>query len=314
VQKAGTGPGGTVEKLEIVRPHGRQRVKRFRGLLRLRPGRGHLDSTLDRFIDEVDRTAVLGHGGFPAETVADSSRQRERRFLLAVSQEQAARRRFKMAEPVNQAIAVGVRRQAIDPRDLRVHAQQSSMNPNFTFPVDNPSTERAFRLMSDKDDCRLVATDVQPQVVFDPSGITHARRRHDDAGGDNPVDLHRLGRRTSDAETGELQRGFLRLDQLPRFVIEPVAMLAEDVRHVGRHWAVEEDRDVRDSVGVDQPAHVVHQLLSPLDGKHRDDDVAASSDRVVDDRFQLVLDAATLNVIAVAVGRFHDDVVGVLEV
>ena len=65
---------------------------------------------------------------------------------------------------------------------------------------------------------------------------------------------------------------------------------------------------------LDEPAEVEHQLLGPLDGEDRDDDVArrrAAVSRI--DPGQQVVDPARVLVVPVAVGRFHDDVIGLLE-
>ena len=72
-------------------------------------------------------------------------------------------------------------------------------------------------------------------------------------------------------------------------------------------------RHVGNPPGVQQPAEVVDQLLGPLDGEDRDDDVAARGDRLADHVGQLRRDVAVVLVVAVAVGRFHHDVVGLGE-
>ncbi len=62
--------------------------------------------------------------------------------------------------------------------------------------------------------------------------------------------------------------------------------------------------------GLHEPAEVVEEFLGPLDGEHGNHHVAAVGHRAADHVGQLRFGVFAADVIAVAVGRFHDDEVG----
>ena len=67
------------------------------------------------------------------------------------------------------------------------------------------------------------------------------------------------------------------------------------------------------SLGVQQPVEIIDQLLGPLDGEDGNDQLAAGGDGLGYHFLQLRLDRAVVLVVAVAVGRFHHDVIGLGE-
>ena len=113
---------------------------------------------------------------------------------------------------------------------------------------------------------------------------------------------------------GKPSRRVAGVQALARLRIEAFAVAAEDFGHFGRHRAVEEDRHAGDPPGVQKPAEEVDQFLGPLDGEDGNDRLAAAAERLADHLGQLVLDAAMVLVVAVAVGRFHDEEIGLREI
>ena len=95
--------------------------------------------------------------------------------------------------------------------------------------------------------------------------------------------------------------------------IEPVLEARENLVHLGGHGAVEIDGNAGNAARADQAAEVIDQFLGPLDGKDGNNHFAAGTDRLVDRRGKLIFDTAAVDVIAVAVGRFDHQPIGLGE-
>ena len=116
-----------------------------------------------------------------------------------------------------------------------------------------------------------------------------------------------------DLQRRELQQRLAVGDDLLGLGVETFAVVGETLVHVGRHGAIEKHGHFGNLLGIQQPIQVIDQLLGPLDGEDGNDHLAAAGDRLGNHLLQLRLDRAVIFVIAVAVGRFHHDVIGLGE-
>ena len=102
-------------------------------------------------------------------------------------------------------------------------------------------------------------------------------------------------------------------EDLQGLLIEIAEVLEEDARRIDGQRAIDDDRDVRVEAPLAvQPVEVVEKRLRAADSKRRDDEVAATVHRLIDD-----LDERRLLVVelvqAVAVRRLRDDEVGAVD-
>ena len=89
-------------------------------------------------------------------------------------------------------------------------------------------------------------------------------------------------------------------------------VLAVHLARVDGHGAVEEDGDVLQTTPCFQTMEMKQQGLRPADGERGDHDRAATPNRLADDLAQCLLGIAPV-VAAIAIGRFHKEVVGLLH-
>ena len=106
------------------------------------------------------------------------------------------------------------------------------------------------------------------------------------------------------------------LDKIERLLVKiAVQVAAEHSRRRLGKGRVDVHGEVRrrlDELLILDLADEVQKLLRAAHGERRDDDVAALAERLVDDLRQFVGVAPDLGVVAVAVGRLHHNVVGLL--
>ena len=103
-----------------------------------------------------------------------------RRFFITVSQEEPLWRLLKMAQPMEQRGSISVARKTKDLRNVCLHFMVLTVNPNFAMTIEDATTERPVSLVTHEQNGRFRATDVSSQMVLDPSGGAHSRRRHND--------------------------------------------------------------------------------------------------------------------------------------
>jgi len=95
-----------------------------------------------------------------------------------------------------------------------------------------------------------------------------------------------------------------------RFGVEQFRVAVVDTHHLGCHRAVEEDPPRRKLPGIEVRGAPVQQFLAASNRERGDDHVAAVGLRLREDRAELGHRCLALLVVAVAVGRFHQDQVG----
>ena len=86
-------------------------------------------------------------------------------------------------------------------------------------------------------------------------------------------------------------------------------MATEYLSHIDGHGTVKVNGDIRNAVLVNQLTNEEHQLLSTFNRKGWDDNPATCLNRRIDHLLQLFKDIATLLVVPLPIGRFHDDIV-----
>ena len=157
------------------------------------------------------------------------------------------------------------------------------------------------------------------EVVLDPPRVAHAGGADDDLGIVVLQDhLGLLGRdRELESREGD------GIDAVPEqgqglLIIAGLLIGQEDLRRVDRQGAVDIDREVfvlRDQVVLLDLAQVIQDDLGPAHREGRDHHVAAPGEGIAQDLGQLLHRRRPVALVqAVAVGRFHDDIVRLLRI
>ena len=173
--------------------------------------------------------------------------------------------------------------------------------------------ERHLALIAHEQDHRLWIADEGAQVVQDAAAGEHAVRRHENIRPLRLVDLLGVGCQRRFLLVREVDRGFTAIEQGQRFGVVVVAMLAVDRRRLGGHRRVQVQLDLRDPAGVQQVLERPHDLLCSTDRERRDQKHAALGDDIFDGLLELGQRFFFRLVLAAAVGRLDEDVVGGLD-
>ncbi|OPY91198.1 MAG: hypothetical protein A4E73_02156 [Syntrophaceae bacterium PtaU1.Bin231] len=205
-------------------------------------------------------------------------------------------------------------RKAVDRVDPGLDGDFLIQDPDDLCAVDDLAARRPLRLEPDEDDAGSLAPQVVPEVMLDPSGVGHAARGDDDGGTAEFVDGHGLLRRDGKPQLRQRQRIFACRQKLPRFLVEIFPMIAEDLRGLGRKRAVDENGHVRrETALLRQEIQGIDELLGPLHGKGGDDDLLTASVAEGNGFGQFVQALRFILVIAVSVGGFQEEDVGLLH-
>src|SRR5205814_138540 len=103
------------------------------------------------------------------------------------------------------------------------------------------------------------------------------------------------------------------LDDRGHVIVEEFTMLRVNLRGFNRHRAVEEDRKGRNLFSPEHQRENAGEQLRPSDGEGGNDDLAAGLRGSLDDFHELIDRFAKRAVVAVAIGGFQEDKIGVGE-
>ena len=144
-------------------------------------------------------------------------------------------------------------------------------------------------------------------MMEDPAPGEHPGRRDEDerprAADDRLRRLDAGGARLSGVD----ERGVARLEEGERLGVVALRVAEVDVVRLAGHGRVDEQWQVRNLALPDQVVQEPDEVLGPTDGEGRDEEHAAVARHVGDDRDQLAHGLVRIGVLAVAIGRLHDD-------
>ena len=160
---------------------------------------------------------------------------------------------------------------------------------------------------------RVAAPQVVAQVVLDPPAVGHARTRDDDGAVLDLVDRHGLLGRLGHVQVGQAERiGRLR-PHTAGILIEQAMMPSIDGHHLGRHRAVQEHSPARQLPRLPVPGEPVQQFLGAAHRERGNQHVAPVAPGMLEDLAQLADGVRAVAMVAVAVGGFHQQQVGLLH-
>lgn len=194
-----------------------------------------------------------------------------------MSDEHALRRRPQAAEPVEQALLVGVRRKVVKLCNLGPDRDVFAVDLHLGRAGGDRRPARAAGLKSGEEDRVLRIRREGPEVVQHAPARRHAARRDDHHRAATKVQRFRFDRRAHDL--GGLARAGTFLDR--QSMLWAVAVV--ELGHVHRHRAVQEHRHIGDRIRFPQPVDRIQQRLRAADGKGRDHDDAAAVAGAPDD-------------------------------
>jgi len=198
--------------------------------------------------------------------------------------EEYGRPLLEVAIPVDELLLIRVRRESADGMNFRVDANLLVPQAHVLRAVDEPPSDRPFRLVTDDHDVAFRPPHVVLQVMQDPAAVTHAAAGDDDRAGLDLVQTHRILRRGSRLEIRQ-HRPVLAFPEELRLVEMPVDRI--DAGRLDPHRAIEKHAPTIEApVGV-VLGHEVQEILRAADGESRDQHVAAALRGLEEDRLQL---------------------------
>ena len=150
-----------------------------------------------------------------------------------------------------------------------------------------------------------------PQVVQDASAIGHAAAGDDDRTALDAVDRHRFPGRDRGVQVRQAERIRRAAPDVPCLGVEQFVVAVVHLQHPVRHRAVEEHPPARHLPFVPEAREPVQQLLRTPDRERRDQHVAAVVPCPFEDAAEFGNRFRAIPVVAVAVGRFHQDEIGI---
>ena len=252
-------------------------------------GLGHLMAFQDHLFH------VAGHQGGHTELFPDQAGKDGLGLFFSVDQDHVGLVVDQGLQPGEQLVLSGVGGEAVDGvdagRDLHILAEHG--------------------LVPHEDDARPGPPDVVLEVMAHAARVAHAAGRDDD--GRALVFVDALGFRGIQgiAQVGQLEGVVALMEHLLRVLVEELAVAAEDLGGPDGQGAVHEDGHVRGQLALAlEDVQAVEDLLRAFHGKGGDDDLFALAVAVGDGVGQLLVADVLVFVVAVAVGGFHEDVIG----
>ena len=225
--------------------------------------------------------------------------------------------RGEVLYPVHQMVVVGVGGKSLEIHDLGPHGDFLAEQLHAGCAVQQVPPQRAWGLEAHEHHGAVAPPQVVLQVMADTPRVAHTAGGDDDLGG--LVDVQQLGlvHRLRQVQARKIEHVGAVLHQCQRVLVQIAPQVAaKDGGGLLGQRTVHIHREVLDgrhqSLILDLPDEV-QQLLGAAHGKGGDHHIAALGQRLVDDLRQLVGVAPHLRVVAVAVGGFHQHVVGAVE-
>lgn len=173
--------------------------------------------------------------------------------------------------------------------------------------------ERAFRAVTDEEDGVIRISDIVTQVVEDATGFAHAGCGDDNGRAFDIVEG--LGA-FDGADEGEVleAEGVLAVEEsLVDFLVKGIRVESVDFRGADRERAIDVDRDAREFLGNEKLVQHMEELLGALHCEGGDDDFSAAFDGAQDNFRKRLINAGRCEVLAAAVGAFHEEKVHVRD-
>ncbi len=223
-----------------------------------------------------------------------------------------------MADPVDQLGLAGVGREAAQRVHLRVHRDALVHQLDGPGAIDDRPPQRAAGLEAGYHQVTFLAPEVVLEMMQDAPAGAHAAAGDDDHAALEAVDGHRVlgggcGFQHRQPALDAVAAVLLRFDG--RLAADFQLLLEMRVDGVGadRHGAVEEHGLLWQATFLIEHAQVVDQVLGAAHGEGGHQDVATVPVGLMEDRLQFVDGRLVVAMVAVAVGRFHQHHVRLLQ-
>jgi tetratricopeptide (TPR) repeat protein len=218
--------------------------------------------------------AVVRDDRVPTQVATQSRGERCTRARFTVHDERGRRRPGRAAEPRDEPVAVGMRRERVGDDDLRAHRHVPAQHLDRGHAVREQAASRALGLIPGEHHRVAGVREQARQMVEHAPAGRHARRRDDDRRRPQRVEGDRLVTGPSFVQRPAVERSKIGRGQA--YVGIPgrdrVPVHVEDLE---RHRAVGVHGQVRDAPGLDELPQREHHDLGAVDGERRDDDRAA---------------------------------------
>ena len=224
-------------------------------------------------------------------------------------QEHLLQRRRHRGHPVQQLLLVRMPAQRVDRLHLRAHPHRLAQDVHLLLLRHQLAAQRVRRLIARDQHQVPRVLDPVLQVMQNPPGLAHARRRHHHKWHLQLVQRLALLHRLRILQPVPPERVFSLGEECARIRVPIFLVLLENLGHGGRQRAVHKDRELRNLLRFDHLVQQQHQLLRPLHCKRRSDNMPAARQHSLHQPRQLGLHIAHRSVQPVAVRALHNQVV-----
>ena len=184
---------------------------------------------------------------------------------------------------MNQLLRVGMGGKALHHLDRRPNGDFLAHHADALHAVHKAAPQTALRLIPGEENRGLRPPEVVFQVMKNAAGVGHAAGRNYDGRAFRAVECLRLRRRLADAKLRHLRELAFPIQKFDRFLVEILAVLHKDPGCRDGQRAIQNDWHVVDPVRLPELVEIIQERLRPSYGKSRDDQVAASVHRIIDD-------------------------------
>ena len=219
-----------------------------------------------------------------------------------------------MAQPLQNLALSGVCGKPVDGEHSGPHRHVLVEEADLFGAFDNLAARGPLRLEADNHDAGALAPEVVAQVVLDPPCVGHAAGRDDHRRAAGLVDRHGGLRRLGKAELFQRQGVFAPVQKTSGFRVEVVGVPAKDLRRPNGQGAVHIHGHVPGEPSVlGQEVERIDDLLRPFHGEGGDDHLFPAFVAVPDRLGQFVQAGRFILVVAVSVGRFQKEIIGLRD-
>ena len=222
-------------------------------------------------------------------------------------------RTAEVAEPRLELVLVGVGREAAHRSNAAADRELLAVDPRGLAAFLKVPAERPLALVADEQQRAFRVGKEVLEVVHDPAAGQHPRGGDDHERPVGEADRLRLLDRIGELLARVHQRRLARAQELSGLLVVGLGVRVVDLRGPRGHRRVEEERQARDASGTDERVEDPDHLLGAADGEGRHQQNALVAGHLADGGHQLVDRRFVRPVLAIAVRRLDDHVVGVGE-
>ena len=235
------------------------------------------------------------------------------RFVLTVCEHDTRLAASDRGQPFEEILLASVGAETGKAVDLGADNDFFAVNADNGLTFEDTAAQRAAALESDNQDMSFGAPKIALEVMKDSTRVAHTRAGEDQATAFEVVDLHRIPGGRSGLEAGEIITKRTFADEFLHLIVEDLAVFGIDLCCFDRHRAIEKNGEGMSHFPAEHPAEKADEKLRSAHSKRGHENFSAITHRVLYDLNEFGDGLIEGPMVAVAVGGFEKDEIGVLE-